>query len=98
MLLKYILAFIAAFSSGVVIAGGVFSFIAIIGVVPRMAQRTATEKCIVTYENAIILGGIFGSLTMAFDFKNTAGYYFYNTVFWCRSLCWCHCRFYSGSS
>ncbi len=73
LIARYILAFIAAFSSGVVIAGGVFSFIAIIGVVPRMAQRTSTEKNIVTYENAIILGGILGSLTMVFDFKIPLG-------------------------
>ena len=66
--LKQIILVIISFSSGVVIAGGVFAFIAMIGIVPRMAQKTNTEGHIVSYENAIIYGGIFGSLLMTFNF------------------------------
>ena len=51
-------------SSGTVVAGGIFAFIAIIGVVPRLAQKTKTEKYIMIYEDAITLGGIFGCTTM----------------------------------
>ena len=47
-------------SSGTVVAGGIFAFIAIIGVVPRLAQKTKTEKYIMIYEDAITLGGILG--------------------------------------
>lgn len=56
------------FASGMVIAGAVFAFIAIIGVVPRMAQKTGTQRYIMLYEEAIILGGILGTLTLLFDF------------------------------
>ena len=31
---------LAGFASGVVVAAGTFAFIAVIGIVPRMAQRT----------------------------------------------------------
>ncbi|MCJ7856567.1 stage V sporulation protein AB [Lachnospiraceae bacterium NSJ-143] len=73
--LKTLILIVIAFSSGVVIAGGVFAFIAVIGIVPRMAQRTHTENKIVLYENAIITGGVFGCLTMVFDFNIPIGYF-----------------------
>lgn len=56
------------FGSGIVIAGAVFAFIAIIGIVPRLAQKTKTENYIMLYEEAIILGGIFGTSTLVFDY------------------------------
>jgi len=66
--LKMILLITLGFGGGVVIAGAVFAFIAIIGVVPRLAQKTKTEKNIKFYEEAIIWGGIFGTTTMLFDY------------------------------
>ena len=72
--LKQVILVIISFSSGVVIAGGVFAFIAMIGIVPRMAQKTNTEGYIMFYENAIIYGGIFGSLLMMFNFYLPIGY------------------------
>lgn len=67
-ILKGIILAVIGFSSGAIVAGGIFAFIAIIGVVPRMAQRTRTMKYIPIYEDAISLGGIFGTLTMFVDF------------------------------
>jgi len=64
------------FSSGMVIAGAVFAFIAIIGIVPRLAQKTGTEKHLRLYEEAIILGGIFGALTQVVDFQLPIGVFF----------------------
>ncbi len=66
--LKYVLLVILGFGGGVVIAGAVFAFIAIIGVVPRLAQKTKTEQNIKFYEEVIIWGGIFGTTTMLFDY------------------------------
>lgn len=48
------------FSSGLVIASAVFAFIGAIGVIPSIAARTNTTAHIKLYEEAIILGGIFG--------------------------------------
>lgn len=67
--LKIIMLIIMGFSSGIVISGAVFAFIAIIGVVPRFAQKSNTVGKIMIYEEAIILGGIFGSLEYLFEFK-----------------------------
>ncbi len=56
-------------ASGIAIAGGVFAFIAAIGLVPRMAQRTRTEGYIRIYEDAILLGGLCGCIFMLVDIR-----------------------------
>jgi stage V sporulation protein AB len=60
MILKYVFIILLAFGSGAVISGAVFAFIAIIGVVPRLAQKTKTKNYLKLYEEAIIFGGIAG--------------------------------------
>lgn len=59
---------IIGFSSGIIVAGGIFAFIAIIGIVPRLAQKTKTKKFIPLYEDAIMIGGVFGTTTMFVDY------------------------------
>ncbi|MCT4686511.1 stage V sporulation protein AB [Vallitalea sp.] len=73
MVLHYLLLIIIGFGGGVVISGGVFAFIAIIGIVPRLAQKTATQKYIWIYEDAIMFGGMFGTLVMIMDFELQLG-------------------------
>jgi stage V sporulation protein AB len=68
-ILKYILLILLGFGAGNVIAGAVFAFIAIIGVVPRLAQKTRTEKYIRIYENAIITGGIVGTSSLMINYR-----------------------------
>lgn len=72
-LIKILVLIIIGFGSGVVISGAVFAFIAIIGIVPRLAQKTQTEKYIQFYEEAIIIGGIFGTSTIIFDYYFPVG-------------------------
>lgn len=62
ILLKHGASIFIGFTSGLVIAGAVFAFITIVGVVPRLAQKTGTTKKIKVYESALALGGIFGTL------------------------------------
>ncbi|MEA5085182.1 MAG: stage V sporulation protein AB [Lachnospiraceae bacterium] len=69
VMLKYIILAIIGFSSGVIVAGGIFAFIAIIGIVPRFAQKTGTQNKIMIYEDAIIIGGILGCLEMFIDYS-----------------------------
>lgn len=66
-ILKYAAMVFIGFSSGVAIAGGVFAFITIIGIIPRLVQKTDTRKYIVLYENCIVLGGFLATLTFVFD-------------------------------
>lgn len=67
--LKYLLSVLIGLGGGVVISGAVFAFISIIGVVPRLAQKTSTESYIKLYEEMIILGGIFGCVNISFDYN-----------------------------
>jgi len=67
-ILKHGASIIMGFASGLVIAGAVYAFITIIGVVPRLAQKTGTTGKIKTYEVALMLGGIFGTLSGMFRF------------------------------
>jgi len=71
--LKIILAAAIGVGTGLVVSGAVFAFITIVGVVPRLAQKTKTERHIRIYESAIILGGIFGTLTGVVQFTLPIG-------------------------
>lgn len=67
MTIRYILLIIIVFSSGIIIAGGVFAFITIIGIIPRMIQKTNTKNYVKLFENSIILGGLFGAINLRFQ-------------------------------
>ncbi len=68
LILKYLILILLGIGSGAVISGAVFAFISIIGIVPRLAEKTKTNKYIVFYENAIIAGGIFGAFSIMFNY------------------------------
>ena len=60
MFLKECVLLLIGLSAGGIIAAGVFAFLAMIGVFPRLMGRTRTGSHIFLYETAIILGGITG--------------------------------------
>ena len=68
-MIKYIIMAFGAFSSGMVIAGGLVALISIIGVVPRIAEKTGTQGNIRLYETAIAVGGIVGTLIMFLNIR-----------------------------
>ena len=73
-LLKHMASVVIGFCSGLVIAGAVYAFITVIGVVPRLAQKTRTTGQIKVYEMALTLGGIFGTLAGLFQFYVPIGH------------------------
>lgn len=68
MLLKK--AFLGFFGlcAGGVIAAGVFAFLAIIGVFPRLIGKTGTKKHVMLYETVIVVGGIVGNVVDIYEF------------------------------
>jgi len=68
VLIKQAIAATIGIASGLVIAGAVYAFLTIVGVVPRLAQKTQTTRHIKVYESALALGGIFGTLAGVFQF------------------------------
>jgi len=57
------------FSSGVVVAGGLFGFIVSLGVISDFADRTHTAARVVLYEDAVALGGIVGNALYIFQIQ-----------------------------
>jgi len=72
-ILKAIAAATIGLTSGLVLAGAVYAFLTIVGVVPRLAQKTGTIRQIRVYESALALGGIFGTLAGIIQFNIPIG-------------------------
>ena len=53
-------------SAGMVVAGGVFSFIVELGVISDFADRTHTAKHILFYEDMVSAGAVLGNLFQIF--------------------------------
>jgi len=65
--LKALLLIAVGFGSGVVIAGAVFAFISVVGIVPKMARKTGTRRYVKLYEEAIMAGGVLGTVMSIFS-------------------------------
>ena len=59
---KQIFLLILGFSSGVSVAAGIFAFITMIGIIPRLADRTKTAHHLFFYERTVLWGGTLGNL------------------------------------
>lgn len=62
MSLKLIFLAFFGLCAGGVIAAGIFAFLAMIGVFPRLIGKSGTQKHIILYETLIILGGTLGNV------------------------------------
>ena len=62
MWVNQILLAIIGLSAGALVAGGLFAFIVSLGVISDFADRTHTGNHILLYENAIILGAVWGNV------------------------------------
>lgn len=67
MLIKQAALCFIGLCSGATVAAGVFAFITMLGIIPRLAARTNTADHILCYENAIILGGTLGNIWILFE-------------------------------
>lgn len=63
----------AALASGSAIAGALFALIVKLGILPRLASWTKTEKDMKIYENCILLGGVAGNVVTLFSFPMHVG-------------------------
>ena len=60
-------------SAGVIVAGGLFSFIIGLGVISDFADRTHTGEHILLYEDSVALGGILGNLMWIYEIPLKVG-------------------------
>lgn len=67
MLIREVVLAIAGFSFGLVTAGGVFTVLVTVGLIPRFAGRTRTAEKVFLYEEMIIAGTVTGIFFSIFD-------------------------------
>ena len=67
MWIREILLGITGFSFGLVTAGGVFTVLVTVGLIPRFAGRTRTAEKVFFYEEMIIAGTLLGIFCSIFD-------------------------------
>lgn len=73
MLLKQIALGFMGLCAGGVIAAGVFAFLAMIGIFPRLIGKTKTRNRMMLYETVIMLGGIIGNVVDLYEMPILAG-------------------------
>lgn len=66
MIWKLILLGVIGFAGGISVAGGVFAFISILEMLPRLASRLHTANRVYFLENCIFLGGVTGAVLTVF--------------------------------
>lgn len=74
MLIKNMLLAFIGLSGGFAIAGGAFSFLVMIGVLPRLASKTKTVWAYWQYETAVIAGGVLGNIISLYSLTLQVGY------------------------
>lgn len=64
---KQVLLAVIGLSSGIVVSGGLFSFIASLGVISDLADRTHTGEYVRVYEDAVVFGGVLGNVVFVYQ-------------------------------
>lgn len=59
--------------SGLLVSGGLFAFLALTGVVTRLAAGTATAKYLIFYEDMALLGCVGGNLLFLYRYEIPLG-------------------------
>lgn len=67
MLIRHIFLGFLGLAAGLTVAAGTFAFLIVIGVIPRMIGKCNRAAETMHFENAVILGGIFGTVMSVFD-------------------------------
>ena len=76
MWVREILLGIIGLSSGMIVAGGLFSFIASLGVISDFADRTHTGSKVLLYGDAAVVGGILGNVASIYQPRLLLGSWF----------------------
>lgn len=66
MLAKHIFLGFCGLTAGMAVSAGTFAFLIVIGVIPRMIGKCNRAAKTLHFENAVICGGIFGTLMSVF--------------------------------
>lgn len=73
---KEVLLAVIGLSAGLIVAGGLFAFIASLGVVSDIADRTHTGSKVLLYEDVLTLGGSLGNIFFLYQMRIPGGAWF----------------------
>ncbi len=73
VLLRYVFLSVLGLSFGLMAAGGVFTVLIAVGLIPRFAGKTHTAEHVLLYENMVILGTLFGGLVSVYEWGDLVG-------------------------
>lgn len=69
MWIKHVLIVIMGISAGFLVAGGMFTVLFTVGLIPRFAGKTRTGCHVKIYETAVIIGSTFWNLVSLYQFS-----------------------------
>lgn len=87
MWINHVLMIVIGISAGFLVAGGMFTVLFTVGLVPRFAGKTRTECHVKIYETAVIVGSSFWNLVSLYQFSLPfgstvmAGFGFFSGIF-----------------
>lgn len=67
MAIEALFAIVVGISGGLAVGGGFVAFISVLGIIPRLVQLSKKEKALRSFEWAVILGGLTGSVATLHD-------------------------------
>ena len=96
MLLKQVFLGVIGLCAGGVIAAGIYAFLAIIGIFPRLIGKTKTRNHILLYETVMMAGGFLGNLMDLYEVPVRLGGSLFLGI--CRLSCHVFSRNLKGTS
>lgn len=75
-LIRYVFIILIGLSGGVIVAGGMFTALFTVGLIPRFAGKTHTGSHVMIYESAVIFGTIFGNFSSIYEFSLPLGNFY----------------------
>lgn len=86
--IQYSVLILIGLASGFAVASGIFAFITMLGIIPRLAARTKTANHVVWYETMIIAGGALGNIWIVFEIPMPLTSIFFGGLWaFCRCIC-----------
>lgn len=73
LILKYTVIALAALCGGVVVSGGIFAFLTMLGIFPRVLAVSKTSGYVYLLESMVILGGSLGNIMDIFEIRLPLG-------------------------
>lgn len=67
MWIRHLIVIIIGLCAGLIVAGGMFTALFTVGLLPRFAGKTRTGTHVKIYENAVILGSIWWNVVSIYD-------------------------------